>query len=129
MTLAASRTPRLHIRALLDGCVHRRRASARDVTIALWKGLMLTIIADHHDNPLELTGRRDRFTAAEFAPTVAPDARSGSVRLVPQQRTLAVSSSAQDYQRVRVLGADGALLGTLACSPDGHVSWSPATRM
>jgi hypothetical protein len=89
---------------------------------------MLTIIADYHDDPFELSGRRDRFTAAEFSVTIGSGERSGSIVLIPERRTLTVSGSPPDYERIRIFNAKGYLLGTMACTATGLVSWSESRR-
>jgi hypothetical protein len=89
---------------------------------------MLMIIADYHDDPYELSGRRERFTAAEFAFTIELGKRSGSVLLIPEKRSLRVSSSSKDFERIRVFNENGNLLGTMACSPTGTVSWVAPQR-
>ena len=85
---------------------------------------MLMIIADRHDDPYELSGRRDRFPPAEYSSMIALGERSGTVLLMPERRTLTVSCSPGDYQRIRIFNAKGTLLGTMACSTVGLVSWS-----
>ncbi|HUN74939.1 MAG TPA: hypothetical protein VMU40_10525 [Steroidobacteraceae bacterium] len=90
--------------------------------------MMLTIIADYHDDPFELVGRRDRFMAPEFSSMIASDERSGSVLLIPERRTLTVSSSARDYERIRIFNQKGNLLGTMTCSTRGVVSWVEPRR-
>ena len=85
------------------------------------------MIADGHDDPLELVARRDRFSVTTFSPEVAPDRQSGIV-LLPGERRLRVSHSREDYLRVRVFSDSGLLLGTMACSAGGLVEWSQPSR-
>ncbi len=87
---------------------------------------MLLIVADDHDEGLELSVRRDRFKCAEFSYTVAPDERSGIVLLLPDKRALRVSSTSDDYERVRIFDNAGILVGTMICAQDGRVTWSAA---
>lgn len=85
---------------------------------------MLTIIADDHDDPLDLRIHRHRFVADAFEPSVATDGRSGGILLLPKRRALRVSGAPKDYERVRVFGEDGFLIGALVCSADGRVTWT-----
>jgi hypothetical protein len=89
---------------------------------------MLTMIADYHDDPFELAGRRDRFSAAEFSSTIGRDERSGTIVLMPERRTLTVSGSPKDYERIRIFNEKGHPLGTMAASTTGAVSWVEPTR-
>jgi hypothetical protein len=89
---------------------------------------MLTIIADCHDDPFELAGRRDRFTAPDFSSMIEPGARSGNIVLMPERRTLTVSGSPKDYERIRIFNDKGHLLGTMACAVSGVVSWIEPKR-
>ena len=85
---------------------------------------MFLIIADGHDDPLELTSRRDRFQATTFAVSIAVDAREGSVTLQPRERLLRVSARPGDYERIRVFKLqDGSPVGKLTASSDGRVRW------
>ena len=85
---------------------------------------MLVIVADGHDDPLELSARRDRFTCEGFSHSIADDGRSGFVVLQPQWHTLMVSGSSPSYVCIRVADSAGKLLGAMTCSGDGRVSWS-----
>jgi hypothetical protein len=85
---------------------------------------MLMIIADYHDDPYELAGRRERFTAEEFSSLIDLGGCSGTVLLMPERRTLTVSSSAKDYERIRIFNENGRLIGTMAHSALGLVSWT-----
>jgi hypothetical protein len=87
---------------------------------------MLVIEADGYDDPLELSGRRDRFTCEGFSHSIADDGRSGFVVLLPQWRALMVCGSSPGYVRIRVIDSAGKLLGSMTCSGDGRVSWSTA---
>lgn len=87
---------------------------------------MLLIVADDHEEGLELSVRRDRFNCAEFSYAVAPDERSGTVLLLPDKRALRVSSTRDDYERVRIFDKEGILVGTMICAQDGRVTWSAA---
>jgi len=89
---------------------------------------MLMIVADYRDDPSELAARRDRFTATEFSSTIASGERSGSVLLMPERRSLTVSSSPADYERIRIFNEQGQLIGALTCSATGLVSWSDTRR-
>jgi hypothetical protein len=84
--------------------------------------------ADDHDDPLDLRIHCHRFVADAFEPSVATDERSGGLLLLPKRRVLRVSSAPKDYERLRVFGEDGFLIGTLACSEDGRVTWSTPKR-
>ena len=90
---------------------------------------MLIVIADFHDDPLELVGRRDRFCCETFTQSIASDQVRGILVLEPKTRTLRVSHSREDYYRVRIFSDSGALLGTMACVANGAVDWSAPTRL
>ena len=62
---------------------------------------MLEVVADAYQDSLELSGRRDRFTCADFSYSIALNGMSGIVVLLPEGRTLIVSAS-MGYERVRV---------------------------
>ena len=85
---------------------------------------MLVIVADGHDEPLELSARRDRFTCEGFSHSIADDGRSGFVVLQPQWHTLMVSGSSPGYVCIRVTDRAGKLLGPTTCGGDGRVRWS-----
>jgi hypothetical protein len=87
---------------------------------------MLVIMADGHDDPLELSARRDRFTCEGFSYSIADDGKSGFVVLLPQWRPLMVSGSSLGYVRIRVINSEGKLVGSMTCSGDSRVSWSTA---
>jgi hypothetical protein len=87
---------------------------------------MLVIMADGHDDPLELSARHDQFTCDGFSHSIADDGRSGFVVLLPQWHPLMVCGSSLGYVRIRVFDSEGKLLGSMTCSGDGRVSWSTA---
>ncbi len=90
---------------------------------------MFTVYANRSGPPLELTARRDTFSAGRFSWDIAPDCRSGTLTLGPESRSLRVGSGPEDYERVRVFDASGELVGTLALSAAGVVTWSTPVRM
>jgi hypothetical protein len=84
---------------------------------------MLEVVADAYHDSLELSGRRDRFTCADFTYSIALNEMSGIVVLLPEQRTLIVSAS-MGYERIRVIDSEGTPIGTLGLGADGRVIWS-----
>ncbi len=84
---------------------------------------MLEVVADAYQDSLELSGRHDRFTCADFSYAIAFNGMSGIVVLLPEGRTLIVSAS-MGYERVRVIDSEGTPIGTLSLSVDGRVAWS-----
>jgi hypothetical protein len=89
---------------------------------------MLFVVAAGYEDPLELAARRDRFTCDDFSYSIAHDARSGFVVLLPQGRPLKVSGPSVGYVSIHVMDGAGKLLGSMRCGGDGRVSWSTATR-
>jgi hypothetical protein len=65
---------------------------------------------------------RHGFTALSFSHKLSADGQSGTVTLQPDSRTIRVGPG--DYERVRVFGEDGALVGAMTRSPYGQVAWS-----
>jgi hypothetical protein len=89
---------------------------------------MFTVFADKATLPVELSTRRDAFTADSFSPTASEDAKSGTVTLRPGARVLRVSNGPDDYELVRVFSDTGQLIGTMRCARDGIVTWSTPLR-
>ena len=71
--------------------------------------------------PNALLGR-EAFTALSFSHEISDDRQSGAVTLRPDARILQVRTG--EYERVRVFGEDGGLVGAMTRSPYGQVSWS-----
>jgi hypothetical protein len=86
-----------------------------------------TVFADRYGPAAELDGLRQSFTAASVSHAVSIDQRHGIVTLGPQGITLRVSSEADEYARIRIVESSRGLTGTMSCSPDGIVSWRPAS--
>jgi hypothetical protein len=84
---------------------------------------MLEVVADAYHDSLELSGRRDRFTCADFTYSIALNGMSGVVVLLPEGRSLIVST-ALGYERIRVIDSEGTPIGTLGLNADGRVIWS-----
>jgi hypothetical protein len=85
---------------------------------------MLTIIAEGYDEPLDLVERRDQFTCEAFSYSISEQRTIGFITLLPQGRSLTVSSPVIGYVRVRVMDDAGTPVGTMTCGPDGRVYWS-----
>ena len=83
---------------------------------------MFLIYADRlGPQPNALPGR-EAFTALAFSHELSDDRQSGTVTLQPATRILRVGTG--EYERVRIFGEDGGLVGAITRSPYGHVSWS-----
>jgi len=90
---------------------------------------MMIAIADYHDDPSELVGRRDRFYCNTFTQNITSDSVLGVLVLQPLPRTLKISHSREHYERVRIFADSGFLLGTMVCVPEGLVEWSAPTHL
>jgi|SRR5215475_2100506 len=86
--------------------------------------VLMVVVADAHDEGLDFTGRRDRFTCTDFTYTIAPDERSGTVLLLPENRSLRVGEAISDYARVCVFSTAGKPIGCMTCALDARVTWS-----
>jgi len=89
---------------------------------------MYLVIADYHEDPLELSSHRDRYLAASFSHALALGGHSGAITIEPPKRTLQVGAEADRYSRVRVFTSKGALIGAMSCDADGQVRWVEAVR-
>jgi len=85
---------------------------------------MFIIYADRSIEQMDLFTRREGFSAEAFTHFLAPDGLSGTVTLEPQALTLQVGTGPNDFERVRVFGEDGELVGAMTRSPYGGVAWS-----
>jgi hypothetical protein len=65
---------------------------------------------------------REGFTALTFSHKLSDDKQSGTVTLEPGARAIRVGVG--DYERVRIFGEDGVLVGAMTRSPYGQVTWS-----
>jgi hypothetical protein len=85
---------------------------------------MFVVYADRHAPQRDELAPREGFTAEAFAHALAQDRQSGTITLQPQAQVLTVGAGPQDYERVRIFGENGALIGAMTCSPYGSVHWS-----
>jgi hypothetical protein len=85
---------------------------------------MFVVYADRHVPQRDEATPREGFTAEAFSHALAQDRQSGTITLQPQAQVLTVGSGPQEYERVRIFGENGALIGAMTCSPYGSVHWS-----
>ena len=85
---------------------------------------MLEIVADAFDDALDLSVRRDRFICEDFSYQIAPNGMSGIVVLLPERRTLIVSSAPVGYVQIRVIDSEGTPLGLMTINAEDRVVWS-----
>jgi hypothetical protein len=85
---------------------------------------MFVVYADRHAPQREEAAPREGFTAEAFSHALAQDRQSGTITLQPQAHILTVGAGAEDYERIRIFGENGALIGAMTCSPYGSVHWS-----
>jgi hypothetical protein len=94
-----------------------RWIAAREQYIAVY-----LIYADRLDSQPHSPVGREGFTALSFSHALSDDRQSGMVTLQPGTRIIRVGVG--DYERVRIFGENGALVGAMTRSPYGQVSWS-----
>ena len=85
---------------------------------------MFIVYADRSSQQLDLFARREGFTAEAFSHHLAVDGQSGTVTLHPEALALRVGGGPDDFERVRIFGEDGELVGAMTRSPYGGVAWS-----
>lgn len=85
---------------------------------------MLEVVAEAFDGALDLAVRRERYTCEEFSYEIAASGMAGIVMLLPQRRTLVVSSASVGYVQVRVTDGDGTPRGVMTLNTEGRVTWS-----
>jgi len=90
--------------------------------------LVFLAIADCYEEPMELSHRRDRFTATGYDRSISSDGKTGMLELHPGERILRVSASRAHYERIRVFAEDGRLVGAMSCNSDGLVQWVEPIR-
>jgi hypothetical protein len=85
---------------------------------------MFIVYADRSTQQLDLFARREGFMAEGFSHVLAADGQSGTVTLQPEELALRVGAGPDDFERIRIFGEDGELVGAMTRSPYGGVAWS-----